>query len=544
MILKKWLILLLLALTSQSYTQTTIYHEVFYGGVTGDAFNPWTSPASGQFDVYIEPGSTIRRALLFVSSYYNPMDKGTVYFNGTPITIKPSYSLNEPYYYQSPNQTREIQTLLLDVSELVNPTQNTYSISVVQPNTGGRYVEFYLYVAYENPLLSKICALATANDIQPGPVMDYYFFNLNPIDTSKNVGLALHTSSFCDTIEDGSYILIEGDTIGLVGGNDNHSPVSCNGVVGSFYYQNDTLFGLGNDTANSIMAGTDAIANIESYLIDNNSINISFYYQSNFRPYTNPVNQLFLTYTSPCDTFTTTVTQDTTICYGETLQLQATGGQSYEWTAVTDPASGLDVLSCTDCPNPVFTGNSSQVYTVRIWNNDSCSVVKPVRIGVSQPQKMSFVGSNTSCTSFTGKIQTLSDTSLYSNWFAATTNGDTLTTTSNALNNLSAGEYIVSHTNNDGCIMQDTVLTIGLQNNTVANFSVQPPSGTVPFQVDIGNLSQNATDFQWQLNGIDQGSSFTGFTADKAGVYVVQLIAWSGLPECADTVERFVVAYS
>ncbi len=27
-------------------------------------------------------------------------------------------------------------------------------------------------------------------------------------------------------------------------------------------------------------------------------------------------------------------------------------------------------------------------------------------------------------------------------------------------------------------------------------------------------------------------------------MYVVQLIAWSGLPECADTVERFVVAYS
>ncbi|MFA5574681.1 MAG: hypothetical protein WC994_06450, partial [Brumimicrobium sp.] len=442
--------------------QQLFHQDVFYGGVTGDAFNPWTSPAPGQFNIYIEPGSTVRKALLFVSSYYNPKDEGILYFDGTPIKVSMNKVINEPYYYQSGNDIREIQTLLLDVSDLVNPTQNTYSISIVQPNTGGRYVEFYLYVAYENPSLNKVCALATANDVQPAPVMDYHF-NLNPIDTSKNVGLALHTSNFCDTIQDGSYVLIEGDTIGLVGGNDNHSLVSCNGVVGTFYYQNETLFGLGNDTANNIMAGTDAIANIESYLIDDNSINIGFYYQSNFRPYSNSVNQLFLTYTSPCDTFTTTVTQDTTICYGETLQLQATGGVStgsttgYEWTAVTDPASGLDVLSCTDCPNPTFSGSNSQVYTVRIWNTDSCSVVKPVRIAVSQPQKMSFVGSNTSCTSFTGKIQTLSDTSLYSNWFAITTNGDTLTTTSNALNNIGAGEYTVFHTNKTGCTMQDTV---------------------------------------------------------------------------------------
>jgi len=542
MMLRYYVILIFITIVGRGWSQIPIYHDVFHGGVTGDAFNPWFSPAPGQFDIYIEPGSTVRKALLFVSSYYNPKDEGILYFDGTPIKVSMNKVINEPYYHQSSNDIREIQTLLLDVSDLVNPTQNTYSISVVQPNTGGRYVEFYLYVAYENPSLNKVCALATANDIQPAPVMDYYF-NLNPIDTSKNVGLALHTSSFCDTIKDGSYVLIEGDTIGLVGGNDNHSLASCNGVVGTFYYQNETLFGLGNDTANNIMAGTDAIANIESYLIDDNSINISFYYQSNFRPYSNQVNQLFLTYTTPCDTFTTSVTKDTTICYGETLQLQATGGQSYEWAAVADSASGLAALSCTDCPNPVFSGNSSQVYTVRIWNNDSCSVVKSVRVNVSNPQYIRCYTGETKCGASNGYIQAIDLPSDLTSWHVVSFNGDTLDSfIGNTLPNLEAGDYSVHYIDNFGCKSNDTIVTVEPYNNTVADFSVNPPSGMKPLEVFLENQSQNATDFEWFLNGVSTGTTPITFF-DSSGVYEISLTAWELDPSCADTTSFTVIVF-
>lgn len=48
---------------------------------------------------------------------------------------------------------------------------------------------------------------------------------------------------------------------------------------------------------------------------------------------------------------------DTTICAGETVQLNAPGAENYVWT----PAVGM---SCTDCPDPLITGISSNVYNV------------------------------------------------------------------------------------------------------------------------------------------------------------------------------------
>ena len=62
--------------------QICVYQEIFKGGVTGDSFNPWSSNLSGQFDVYIEPGSTIKDAYLFVNVIGNPVDQ-VVNFNGT-----------------------------------------------------------------------------------------------------------------------------------------------------------------------------------------------------------------------------------------------------------------------------------------------------------------------------------------------------------------------------------------------------------------------------------------------------------------------------
>src|SRR5699024_1569058 len=100
---------------------------------------------------------------------------------------------------------------------------------------------------------------------------------------------------------------------------------------------------------------------------------------------------------------------DTTICFGETAQLHATGGTKYEWVSTTldpqatgNPAPGL---SCSNCPDPIFSGDSSQVYTVRIWNGDSCSVVRPVRVTVLHPQKPKVTSKKTLCGAKNGRIQ-------------------------------------------------------------------------------------------------------------------------------------------
>jgi gliding motility-associated-like protein len=65
---------------------------------------------------------------------------------------------------------------------------------------------------------------------------------------------------------------------------------------------------------------------------------------------------------------------DTTICAGETVQLSAPGAENYVWT----PAVGL---SCTDCPDPLVTGISSNVYEVSA-TIENCPVGSSVIINV------------------------------------------------------------------------------------------------------------------------------------------------------------------
>lgn len=534
-------IFLFLFCYQNSFAQIIIHQDTYYGGVTGDAFDPWLSWVTGELNVHIEPGSTIRKAYLFSNSYNKPTEEGIIYFDGTPILVSSDMNINQPYYFYSSN-IREIQTQMIDVTALINPTQSTYTISVDSPTPVEFFAQFYLYISYENPTLSKVNSVVVANDIQPNTIMNYPLSHLNLIDTSKNVGLAIHTSDFCDTIQDGSYILIESDTIGLLGGEDIHGPTSCNGVAGSFYYQNNTLFALGNDIPNNSMEATDGIANIEPFLISYNSIDITFIYQSNIAPRSNPVHQLFLTYTSPCDTFPSSLTADTTICAGDIIQLEATGGQNYEWTAATNPSTGLNDLSCSTCPNPVFTGDSSQVYTVRIWNNENCSVVKSVNIRVSQSEEIKTDISPTLCGASTGKITIIEEPHSAIQIACITPAGDVIQANSNnEFTNLSAGEHIVFYVNKSGCIF-DTLIHIDHYKNTIAQFEVSPHQGAVPVDFVIDNLSQNSSDYSWWLNDEYQGNTFSGFHTDTSGIYEITLIAWINDSICADTTSTTIIA--
>ncbi|HRK26943.1 MAG TPA: choice-of-anchor L domain-containing protein [Chitinophagales bacterium] len=63
-------------------------------------------------------------------------------------------------------------------------------------------------------------------------------------------------------------------------------------------------------------------------------------------------------------------------CSGNPVQLSASGGLFYMWT----PATGL---SCTNCPNPTFTGDTTTVFTVRIFDAVGCETQLPVTVNVT-----------------------------------------------------------------------------------------------------------------------------------------------------------------
>ncbi|MFK7808732.1 MAG: gliding motility-associated C-terminal domain-containing protein [Saprospiraceae bacterium] len=52
-----------------------------------------------------------------------------------------------------------------------------------------------------------------------------------------------------------------------------------------------------------------------------------------------------------------------------------TGDLTFEWF----PAEGL---SCTDCPNPIFSAETESEYSLTVTNNEGCSITKSIRIQV------------------------------------------------------------------------------------------------------------------------------------------------------------------
>lgn len=72
----------------------------------------------------------------------------------------------------------------------------------------------------------------------------------------------------------------------------------------------------------------------------------------------------------------TTISTDTTILLGNSASLNVAGGTTYLWT----PALGL---SCTDCPNPVASPQSTTIYSIIISGVSGCSVIKKITIIVS-----------------------------------------------------------------------------------------------------------------------------------------------------------------
>ncbi|RYM31500.1 hypothetical protein ERX46_16475 [Brumimicrobium glaciale] len=545
--------LLALCISSNlSFSQTIFYQDIYHGGVTGDGIGTYNSESQMTFNVAIPTNSTIREAFLFVTTHKSKFPSLDSIFYDRKITFNNiEIDLSESDIISSFDAVgngafSKKGIIVVDVKEMVSSTQTSYNL-LPPPNqlisaATGVYAEFYLYITYENPTLQKLNSLIVLNNQDNDQNINYNINNLNSIDLLSEVGFSIHGTEFCDTIRDGSYVSINGNLLGLIGGDELPPNKPCTGVWGSFNYNNGTLFGLSNDISNNTMVGADALANIQSYITNPNQLDITFEYQDPTNgPYSNSVLQLFLTYSTPCAIFSGSITPDTTICFGETLQLQATGGvptgtsTSYEWTSLTNP-SAINDLSCTDCPNPIFSGDSSTTYTVRIWNTDSCSVVKPISIGISHPQEIDFSTLRSTCSYSTGKIIIQDSPDNVVQLGAVNKNGDTLSPNStNTFSGLSAGDYTLFYIDKFGC-SSDTLVTVEPVISTVAQFNTYPKSGTAPIQINLTNQSQNATDYSWWINDVYQGNQFSGFFTDTSGTFEIELIAWKTDSICADTV--------
>lgn len=92
------------------------------------------------------------------------------------------------------------------------------------------------------------------------------------------------------------------------------------------------------------------------------------------------------------------VSADTTICAGNSVQLEAAGGTNYYWV----PATGL---SCTTCADPVATPDSTITYELSVTNQYGCSITDLVTITVNPNPVAAITGTDVICAGEVSRLE-------------------------------------------------------------------------------------------------------------------------------------------
>jgi hypothetical protein len=531
-IFKRWIVLpyLVLLIAGSTSSQTILYQDIFSGGVTAGGFSTGMGAGSGTVQLYIEPGSTIRKAFLFAFSTFDAAEN--LYVNGTPFLFSET---NRVSTFNHANQDfTPIHLHMNDVTEwLIDNYTDNFLMSVNIQSGMPFEAAFapFIVVMYDNMDLVKTAITIVGNN-QPLIGNELYSVsNLFNIDTNNPVGFALYTDRTQMIPYNKKEVYFNNHLLGTCGAPDNvNSSWNAGGVKGHFYYQNNQLYGLDDDTPDNIMGDADGLADVSSYL-PQNSTALSFSlrhvdYPNQLSAATHVNLAYFLSYSTPCDVFTASVSENITTCAGRPTPLHATGGNAYEWLPQVD-------LSCYDCASPVFVGDTSRFYTCRIWNTDSCSKVRPVKVNVrSNPLAPAFNTLPTECYGNTGRIQVTAAPQ----GFTYALNGGSAQAQP-LFQNLAEGDYVLTAIDSNGC-KADTTVHIGVVNSTVAQFVASPQSGNIPLEVTLTNQSTSATNYVWYIGRDTVHTASTApftHTFHEPGSFDIALVAYHTLEACSDT---------
>ncbi len=549
--------------TTFSFGQQLFYQDIIYGGVTTGGFSTGQGSGLGSFSLYIEPGSTIKQAYLFTYRIGYPPN--------VPITINgSSYLFDTTNVLMQVNHKNPsaipINLYFQDFTDSLNANiTSIFNVTIPsQPNLpiNAGYWTIFIYIAYENPILPKVASSIWINDKDFLGNEFYNYHSLIPIDKSNAVSFSLYSDRTPDTIvSEGYFSYLNSNFIGTIGGPDGvNSLWSAGGVKGHFYYQNNSLFGLDDDTPDSLMGGSDGLADISSYLT-NNDTTFNFRLTHQKYPNNNPGNTnvnlaQILTYTTPCDTFFATITANDTICLGDSIQLQAAipiaiGSGQYSWFGA------FGGLSDTSISNPKASPPQTTTYIVTITNDSGCVKTEQVKIWVNPlPMPDTLIVINNFCGDSLGSLQVgniASNTAPYNYILTNLQTTNSNTQIANVFSGLGTGNYSIQITDANGCSFTDTLI-ITETNNVQANFTANPQSGVAPLNVDFTNTSTGANNFSWTISnengdtiweipvctGMTVNCGFS-YTFDSAGTYQVCLVAFNNIPTCADTICQTII---
>ncbi|MDX2002755.1 MAG: hypothetical protein SFW35_10005 [Chitinophagales bacterium] len=212
-----------------------------------------------------------------------------------------------------------------------------------------------------------------------------------------------------------------------------------------------------------------------------------------------------------------TLSNDTAVCPGQTVQLSASGGNTYQWS----PTAGL---SCTTCPNPVVTVDSLVEYFVTITDTSiGCSITDSVTLSLLQTPPAPFGNDTFIC--LTDSIVLDAGMGFISyQWSVQGNFGQTLTV-------FAAGQYSVTVTAPNGCVIADTI-EIGIRAAPPVNIG----RDTILCEGDtvILNAGLGYTSYLWSNSDTDDTTTIT-----TSGIYSVTVTDANACPSSDTMVAIF-----
>jgi hypothetical protein len=215
------------------------------------------------------------------------------------------------------------------------------------------------------------------------------------------------------------------------------------------------------------------------------------------------------------------VTNNSPVCTGQTVQLSANNGVSYNWSGADGFVSNL--------PNPTInnvTIANAGIYTVTITGINGCSTTQTTTVVISQPNITLTANNNTLCVGKNLSI-TASGGQSY-NWTLpnnTTYNQDNLTINNVLLTD--AGVYNVTATDSIGCTATESIII------NVTNFATTATNNS-PLCIE-NTLQLNATGgvlYSWQgannFTSTEQNPIINAVNTANAGTYTVTVTNSNG----------------
>ncbi len=215
----------------------------------------------------------------------------------------------------------------------------------------------------------------------------------------------------------------------------------------------------------------------------------------------------------------------TNVCLGDTIQLNATGGNSYLWS----PSLGL---SDTNIANPLAFPLTTTTYIVTGTDANSCSNIDSVTVTVNQ---LSIVDLSDTvvCIGETLQLIVTGPTGATYLWSPTTdlSNSTIPNPTTSTQVNIT---YLVTVTDTNGCI-DTTSIMVTAEPKPIANFTVEVTPSCEGISAEFTNLSIGASIYLWNFNDGNQSSEINPIHIFDYGSSATVLLTSFSSGLCIDT---------